>query len=655
MLFKKNKKEKIQPPGWATPRQQTQQQQTQPSQQTQQPVPPKPPQQPKPAPQRSGFLARKSDGPKPFEQVRQQAEQQANNEEEKKQRLIDVIAPPAVEINSDHVKLGDSFARTLFVFSFPRYLAENWLSPIINLDNTVDVSLFMQPVTTENVMKDLQSQLTSVEAEMMERDEKGLVRDPLLEAAYQNIEELRDKMQTSEEKMFQFGMYLIIYGKTKEQLDHIENEVRSILESRLVYVKPALYQQKEGFTSGLPLGLNMLNINTSMNTSPLSSTFPFISFDLTAEEGILYGINRHNSSLILFDRFSLENANTIVLGKSGGGKSYTVKLEILRSMMMGTDVIVIDPENEFQYLAETTDGSFFKVSLASGDHINPFDLPPVEEGEKPEEVLRAVIITLLGLLKIMLGTMTPEEESLLNEAINQAYASRDITHETPRFWEKTPPLMQDLQTVLDNMEGAENLSQRLSKYTSGVYSGFLNEHTNVELNNQLVVFNIRDMEDDLRPIAMYLIINYIWNNIKRELKKRILAIDEAWWMLQKPESAAFLFGIAKRARKYYLGVTTITQDIEDFTTSDYGKAIITNSSLQLLMKQSPATIDQLQRVFNLTDEEKYLLLEDGVGEGLFFAGTKHVAIKVVASYIEDQIITSDPEQLLQIKQKKAEL
>lgn len=584
--------------------------------------------------------------PTPFKQV------EKHEEQEKRNQLLNFISPPAFQINADNIKLGDIFVRTLFVFNYPKYLTQNWLSPLINIDQTVDISIFISPVPTENILKKLQNQLTSIESEMMEREKKGLVRDPLLEAAYENIEDLRDKMQTSEEKMFRLGLYIILYGKSEKELQQTENEIRSILESKLVYIKPALYQQKEGFTSGLPLNLDELNITNALNTSPLSSTFPFVSFDLTSDKGILYGINRHNSSLILFDRFSLENANTVILGKSGGGKSYAVKLEILRSMMLGIDVIIIDPENEYQYLAETTGGSFFRVSLASNDHINPFDLPKIESDEKPEQVLRANIIILTGLLKIMLGTMTPEEESILNEAINQTYASHDITPQTIDFSKKTPPLMQDLQMVLENMQGGESLAQRLQKYTTGIYQGFLNKQTNIKLSGRLVVFNIRDMENELRPIAMYMIINYVWNNIKKELKKRILVIDEAWWMLQHPESAAFLFGIVKRARKYYLGVTTITQDIEDFTSSDYGRAIITNSSLQLLMKQSPATIDQLQRIFNLTDEEKYLLLENTIGEGLFFAGSKHVAIKVIASYIEDQIITSDPEQLLQIQKER---
>ncbi|OGZ63066.1 MAG: conjugal transfer protein TraC, partial [Candidatus Spechtbacteria bacterium RIFCSPLOWO2_02_FULL_38_8] len=557
-------------------------------------------------------------------------------------------------IESDYSKLGDTFVKTLFVSSYPRFLAQNWLSPIINLDQVLDISIHIQPIPTELVLKKLMSQLTGVESEMMERNRKGLVRDPLLEAAYKNIEELRDRLQTSEERMFRFGLYIILYGKSENELQDVENEIRSILESKLVYVKPASFQQDLGIKTALPLAIDALNLTASFNTSPLASTFPFVSFDLSDDKGILYGINRHNSSLILFDRFSLENANTVVLGKSGGGKSYTIKLEILRSMMFGTSVIVIDPEREYKYLAEATGGSFFEVSLTSGDNINPFDIPVPQTDEKPEEVFRANIITLLGLLKLMLGSMTPEDESTLNEAIEQTYAAYDITPEIEKFWEKTPPLMGDLKKVLDSMRGGENLAKRLEKYTDGVYSGFLNEQSNIDLDNKLVVFSIRDMEDELRPIAMYIIIDYIWSSIRRELKKRILAIDEAWWMLQHKESASFLFGIAKRARKYFLGVTTISQDIADFLSSDYGKAIIANSSLQLLMKQSPTTIDHVQDVFNLTDEEKFLLLENNVGEGLFFAGTKHVAIRVVSSYIEDQIITSDPAQILEMKKAKKE-
>ncbi|MBI2462945.1 MAG: ATP-binding protein [Candidatus Spechtbacteria bacterium] len=571
------------------------------------------------------------------------------------QTLRDIIAPAALEINASFIKLGDSYARTLFVFSYPRFLTTNWFSPIINMGNAVDVSMFIHPLSTEQILKTLERQITSVEADLMERSEKGLIRDPILDAAYQNIEELRDKLQQAEEKMFKFGLYITIYATSEKGLEQIESEVRAVLESRMVYMKPALYQQTAGFNSSLPVLFDELLIYSSLNTSPLSSIFPFVSFDLTADKGILYGINRHNSSLILFDRFSLENANAVVFGKSGAGKSYAIKLEILRSLMFGDDVLVIDPENEYQYLAETVGGSFFKLSLTSEHHINPFDLPPVGTDENASDVLRSTVVTLMGLVKVMLGTMTPEEESLLDQAITQTYASRDITPERENFEGIVPPRMGDLYTVLQNIEGAESLALRLQPYVEGIYAGFLNQPTNINLDSQLVVFNIRDMEDELRPVAMFLILHYIWDTIRRTLKKRVLIIDEAWWMMQHENSAAFLYAIAKRCRKYYMGLTTISQDVSDFMVSNYGKPIVTNSSLQLLLKQSPASIDVVQNTFHLTDEEKYLLLEGAVGEGLFFAGTKHVAIKVIASYTEDQIITSDPVQLLQIEKAREEL
>ena len=569
--------------------------------------------------------------------------------------LRDIIAPSALEVTSNYIKIGTKYAKTVFIFTYPKYLASNWFSPIINMGQPMDVSFFIHPYRTEKVMKTLQGQITSITAEMMEREEKGLIRDPMLEAAHQNIEDLRDKLQAAEEKMFKFGLYITLYGDNPKKLDQLENELRAILESRMVYIKPALYQQKAGFNSSMPIAYDELLIHNSLNTGPLSSTFPFVSFDLTSYKGILYGINRHNSSLILFDRFSLENANSVIFAKSGSGKSYFTKLEILRSMMLGVDTIVIDPENEYQFLAETVGGSFFKISLTSEHHINPFDLPPIGKNENPGDVLRSNIITLMGLLKVMLGKITPEEESILDSAITETYSSRDITPERKDFSDITPPLFTDLQTVLESMQGGESLAIRLKKYTEGIYSGFLNQHTNVNLENQLAVFNIRDMEEELRPVAMFIILNYIWVAIRKNLKKRMLVVDEAWWMMRHENSAEFLFSMAKRARKYYLGLTTITQDITDFVNSPYGKPIVTNSSIQLLLRQSPASVDVVQKTFNLTDEEKFLLLESGVGEGLFFAGNKHVAIKVIASYTEDQIITSDPAQLLEIEKAKEEL
>jgi len=571
-------------------------------------------------------------------------------------KITDIIAPPSIEVTQNYLKIGEKLAKSFFIFSYPRYLSTGWLSPIINLGTPMDISFFVHPIETAMILKKLRKKVTEVQAEIMETEEKGLVRNPVLETAYRDIEALRDKLQTAQEKMFDFGLYLTAYGNTEKELNEVETILRSILEGRLIFIKPALYQQKKGFVSSSPYGLDQLQVHTSMNTGPLSSVFPFVSFDLSSNEGILYGINQHNNSLILFDRFSLENANSVLFGKSGSGKSYAVKLEILRSLMLGTDVIIIDPENEYEHLVEAVDGSFFNISLASPNHINPFELPVPREDEEPEDVLRSSIINLVGLIRTMFKGLTPEEDAIIDRALTETYAAKDITPDTePSRWRENIPLMQDLETILEGMEGAESLVRKIRKFTKGTFSQFFNQPTNISVTKPFVSFGIRDMEEELRPMAMFIITRYIWNIIRSELKKRIFVVDEAWWLMQTEDGASFLYSICKRARKYWLGVTTITQDVNDFMRSVYGQPIITNSSLQLLMKQSPATIEIVKKIFNLTEEEKLRLLEAAVGEGLFFAGTKHVAIKVMASYAEDQIITTSPEQILKIKRAKREL
>ncbi len=568
--------------------------------------------------------------------------------------MRDLIAPSALKVSSKDINLGSKIARTFFTISYPRFLTENWFAPIINLDKVFDVSLVIKPLDTGQALKELQKKVAEVQSQIHEKEEKGFVRDPMLDTAYQDIEQLRDQLQQAREKIFDFGLYITAYGDTPEELDRVENEIKSLLDTKLVYIKPALFQQEEGFKSVLPLGTDDLGVTTKMNSSPLSSIFPFVSFDLTSNKGILYGVNRHNSSLVLFDRFTLENYNTVIFAKSGSGKSYTAKLEILRSLMFDTDVIVIDPEREYEFLAEAVGGRYFNISLTSEHHINPFDLPFPREDESPADVLRSNIINLVGLFRIMLGGLTPEEDSIIDNAITETYAIKDITPDSD-FTNKPAPLLSDLEMVLAGMEGGDSLAQRMLKYTQGTWAGFLNKPTNVDINKKFVVFSVRDMEDELKPVAMYIIMHHIWNVVRRTLKKRILVVDEAWWMMKSEDTASFLFSLVKRGRKYYLGITTITQDVGDFLKSAYGTPIITNSSIQLLLKQSPASIDLVQSTFNLTDEEKFLLLESGVGEGIFFAGLKHVAIKIIASYTEDQIITSDPSQLLAIKQAKADL
>ena len=565
--------------------------------------------------------------------------------------LVDTIAPTALSVGSREIELGEKFVRSFYTISYPRFLTDSWFSPIINLDKVLDVSLFIHPIETAQALRGFQKKVAEVQSQINEREAKGLVRDPMLDTAYQDLESLRDNLQQAQEKLFDVGLYIALYGDSKEEIDKTEGDIRGILDSKLVYTKPALFQQEQGFRSCVPLGTDELLVNSKLNSSPLSSIFPFVSFDLTSDRGILYGINRHNSSLILFDRFSLENYNSVVFAKSGSGKSYATKLEVLRSLMFGTNVIVIDPEREYEQLAESTGGRSFHISLSSEHHINPFDLPPVKEDEDPKDILRSNIISLVGLFRIMLSGLSPEEDAIVDRAVSETYALKDITGDSD-FTGAEPPLISDFEQVLSGMEGSESLVERLSKYTRGSWAGFLNQPTNIDLSQQFEVFSVRDMEDELKPVAMYIITHYIWNAVRHELKKRLLIIDEAWWMMKSDDTASFLYSVAKRGRKYYLGVCTITQDVEDFLKSPYGRPILTNSSLQLLLKQSPTMIDTVQQTFNLTDEEKYLLLEAGVGEGLFFAGLKHVAIKVIASYTEDQIITSPPSQLLAIKEGK---
>jgi type IV secretory pathway VirB4 component len=567
----------------------------------------------------------------------------------------DLISPASLKAEANFLVLGNKFVRTVFVIGYPRYISVGWFAPIINLNVTFDVGMFFYPVKSAVILKQLKNKVGNLEAQIIADAEKGAARDPLRETALHDIEYLRDALTQGTEKFFQFSLYVTLYSDNLEELDRISDQIEDILGSRLVFSRRVYFQSEQGFNSTLPTGNDELYITFNMNSSPIASSFPFISSELTSDRGILYGINRHNNSLILFDRFSLQNANSVVFATSGAGKSYAIKLEVLRSLMLGSDVIVIDPEHEYKHLSEAVGGTYINISLSSENKINPFDLPRSVGGEaKPKDIIRSAVITLKGLVRLMLGNLSYDEDSVVDRALLETYAKKDITPDSD-LSNVEAPVMSDFEQVLEGMEGGSDLSLRLKKFTEGTFAGLLNNPTNVEMNNQLVCFSVRDLEDELRPIAIYTIINYIWNIVRSESKKRILVIDEAWWMMQHEDSAKFIFALVKRCRKYYLGVTTITQDVNDFLTSPYGQAIVTNSSMQILLKQSPAAIDLVQKTFLLTEGEKYLLLECGLGEGIFFAGNKHVAMKVVASYSEDQLITSDPRQLLEIAEAKRQL
>lgn len=569
--------------------------------------------------------------------------------------LTDILAPTAVKVHARYFEIDGKFASTIFVTTYPRYLYSNWFAPIVNFDIEFDVSTYIYPQQSAEILKDLKKRITQVSASIAMLAEQGKVRDPELTTAYQDIEELRDRLVQGTERFYKFGLYVTIYADNEGELEKFLGQIEVILEGRLVYAKPAIFQMEQGFSSTLPLGHDQIAVNTNMSTSPLSTSFPFVSSDLTSNSGVLYGINLHNNSFILFDRFSLENANMVIFAKSGAGKSYASKLEILRSLMQGTEVIVIDPENEYQYLSEAVGGSYLRIAIASDNRINPFDLPVLKEDDDPEAILRENITRLMGLISLMAEGMSPEEQSFADKALWESYAIKDIT--PGNRWKKGQemPTLQEFANIVSDMEGGQNLKSRLNRFVEGTFAGVFNRASNIDLDRSLVVFSVRDMEEALRPIAMYVVLGYIWNRIRSELKKRILVVDEAWVLMQYEESAQFMFSMAKRARKYFLGVTTISQDITDFLGSKYGKPIVTNSSIQLLLRQSPAAIEILADTFYLTDHEKFRLLESDVGEGIFFAGLKHVAVKVVASYAEDQIITSDPQQILAIEAAKKEI
>ena len=569
--------------------------------------------------------------------------------------LRDLISPSAIEIHSDYFRLGNKYGRTMYIYGYPRMLYTGWLSSIINIDEVIDVSMYIYPVESAVVMKNLRTKVTQLEASMNLNMEKGKVRDPELEAAITDAEELRDQLQVGAERFFRYGLYITMWADSLDEMKFVQQKIETILGQQMVFSKIANSQQEQGLNSTMPQCSDQLQIRRNMNTGAISTSFPFTSADLTQDKGILYGVNMHNNGLVIFDRFSLENANMVVFAKSGAGKSFTVKLEALRSMMIGAEILIIDPENEYQKLCDAVGGSYIRLSLNSDVRINPFDLPKVIDSEDANDALRANLVTLHGLFRLMLGgnqvvggsvvpALTANEEADLDQALIDTYARVGITSD-PLTHQSTPPTIANLYDTLAHMGGSgPSLAQRLRKYTTGTFAGIFSQQSNIDINNQMVVFNIRDLEDELRPVAMYIVLSHIWNIVRAEQKKRLLIVDEAWQLMQHEDSANFLFSLAKRARKYYLGLTTITQDVEDFMSTKMGRAIVGNSSMQLLLKQSVAAVDVLSDVFKLTEEEKRRLSNFPVGQGLFFAGQNHVHIQIIASETEEGLITTNPNQ-----------
>ena len=568
--------------------------------------------------------------------------------------LRDLISPSSIEIQSDHFRLGTKYGRTLYIYGYPRTISTGWLSPLINMDEVLDISMYIYPVDTTVIMKNLRRKVTQLEADISLNAEKGRIRNPETEHAIQDAEELRDDLQLGREKFFRFSLYVTLWADSLDELNFVQHKIENYFGSAMIFSKVATSQQEQGMNSTMPMATDQLMIRRNMNTSAISTSFPFTSADLTQEKGILYGVNLHNNGLVIFDRFTLENANLVVFAKSGAGKSFAVKLEAIRSMMMGTEIIIIDPENEYQKLCDAVGGSYVRLSLNSDVRINPFDLPKVIDSEDASDALRANLVTLHGLFRLMLGgtqsgpggqtvaALSPNEEADLDQALIDTYARAGITSD-PLTHQSTPPTIINLYDTLAHMGGSgPQLAQRLRKYATGTFAGIFSQQSNIDINNQMVVFNIRDLEDELRPVAMYIVLNHIWNIVRAKQKRRILIVDEAWQLMKYDDSANFLFSLAKRARKYYLGLTTITQDVEDFMSNKMGRAIVMNSSMQLLLKQSSAAVDVLSDVFKLTNAERQLLSSLPVGQGLFFAGQSHVHVQIVASETETNLITTNP-------------
>jgi conjugal transfer ATP-binding protein TraC len=568
--------------------------------------------------------------------------------------LRDLIAPSSLEIHASHFRLGTKYGRTLYIYGYPRQIYTGWLSSLINIDEVLDISMFIYPVESQVVLNNLRKKVTQLEATMSINGEKGRTRDPGLEAALQDAEELRDQLQVGAERFFRYGLYVTLYADSMDELGFVQHKIETLFGQQLIFSKVASSQQEQGLNSTIPQMSDQLQIRRNMNTGAISTSFPFTSADLTQEKGVLYGVNMHNNGLVIFDRFSLENANMVVFAKSGAGKSFTVKLEALRSMMVGSDILIIDPENEYQKLSEAVGGSYIRLSLNADTRINPFDLPRVIDSDEADDALRANLVTLHGLFRLMLGgsqataagqmmsALTPAEEADLDQGLIDTYARAGITSD-PLTHNSLPPTISDLYDTLLHMGGTgPALAQRLRKYTTGTFAGIFSQQSNIDINNHMVVFNIRDLEDELRPVAMYIVLSHIWNITRTDLRKRMLIVDEAWQLMKYDDSANFLFSLAKRARKYYLGLTTITQDVEDFMGSKMGRAIVANSSMQLLLKQSSSAVDVLSDVFKLTEEERKRLANFPVGQGLFFAGQNHVHIQIMASQTEQGLITTNP-------------
>jgi len=570
------------------------------------------------------------------------------------QDQIDLISYSGLEESPSYLQMGNKFVRTLFVSGYPYVASTGWLNMLINFNHDIDISYHIEQVDPIAALPKLNRKITELESTKRGMLKAGKVIGSEITDPLESAMELKDKIQRGQEKLFQVSIYMTITADSLADLNKTQALLETVMSTRLFYIKNATFQQLEGLQSTLPRGQNLLSQKRNLDSSSAALTFPFVSSELVQESGILYGINRSNNSLVIVDRFSLNNANSIVFAQSGSGKSYTAKVEILRQLMQGTKVIVIDPEREYKQLSASVNGTYIKLSAKSKEKINPFDFSITSKNEENE--LAEHIQDLTEIISLMVGGLGADEKAAVDKAILQTYKQhgwslnpaytpkkkKDPRGRKPKV--KTYPVLKDFYKVLKEMK-QRGLCNKLEKFIKGSLSSVFDSQTNIKLDNRLVIFDIKDLNESLRQIMMMVVANFVHSQVKTNPQRRILVIDEGWMLLQHEESARFLAGLTRRARKYYLGVTIISQQANDFLSQDYGRAIASQSALRVLMKQDTTTIKKVAIEFNLSEYEQHFLLTCDRGEALIIADQNHVALKVVASEKEHPLLTTDPKEI----------
>lgn len=548
------------------------------------------------------------------------------------QDAMDIVSYSGLEEQANHVIIDGQYVRVLSISGYPFNAELGWLDSLINFHRSADIVFHVEQVDSNDALRKLKRKIGELETTRREAIKSGKVVGPDIEDPLESALDLRAGIYRGQQKLFQVSIYAALITDSLKELNEVTRSLESSLSARLFQTRVATHRQLDGLQSVLTRAEDLLGNKRNLDSSTAALTFPFVSSELVQESGILYGVNQSNNSLVILDRFLLHNANGIVFAQSGSGKSYAMKVEILRQLTQGTKVIVIDPEREYENLTRSVKGTYIKLSAKSEQKINPFDLASTSHSK---EALAEHIQDLTQVISLMVGGLAESEKAGVDKAILAVYAKS----------KKKPPLLNDFYAELYSL-GHHKLCERLEKYTKGSLTDILDAHTNIDLENRLVVFDIKDLPESLRQIMMMIIANFVQNTVKAKPEKRLLVIDEGWLLLEHEESARFVAGLVRRARKYYLGVTIISQQANDFLSNKYGKAIASQSAFRMLMRHDTTTIDEVMRQFNLSDYERRYLSTCDRGEALLIADQNHVSVRIMASEEEHPLITTDPSETL---------